>query len=293
MHERPPPIQLMVPFEAAARLGAFNLAAVELSVTASAISQQVRALEHYLDATLFTRHVRRIELTEMGEAYYQVAQQTLNVYTTNHSSFVHRFGTPALRISMISAIAYEWIIPKLSEFNQLHPNIDLRIEASETLVNFDREPIDAGIRVSELKDCPPTLESYSLAACSAAVVAKPELLESSPRSALEDLSQHTIIKINNSDMWPEVAKHFGLKKLDAKNDLIVDSYFTSMLAAEQGLGLAVGIFPLSDAWLNSGRLACATEKVPISAELNFAFPKNHIKRRQLMLFYEWLIHDIF
>lgn len=289
MYSRPPPIQLLVPFEAAARLGSFKLAAEELCVTASAVSQQVKALEHFLDDELFIRLVRQIELTEIGKAYYQVAQQTLELYNNKHAAFVQQFDNPQLRVSMTLFMAYEKVLPRLNGYRELYPDTDLRIEASIGIADLKREPIDAAMRLDEEFGKDPELECHLISNCLANLVVSPELYARSKITEIADLSEQTLIHVNVVNQWQEVARHAGVEKIKAKNDLYVDSHFAALLAAEKGLGVAIALFPLAEEWVQSGRLVCLMEHVPIDRKFYFIFRKNHPKRASLMNFYDWIM----
>lgn len=291
MYSRPPPIQLLVPFEAAARLRSFKLAADELCVTASAVSQQVKTLEHYLDVELFIRLVRQIELTEIGQAYYQVAQQTLELFNRQHMAFIQQFENPQLRISMTLFMAYEKVLPRLHGFRELYPNTDLRIEATVSLADLKREPIDAAIRLDDEFAKDADLECHLISDCCANLVVSPQVYASMQFTDIADLSEQTLIHVNVVDQWREVARHVGVEKIKARNDLFVDSHFAALLAAEKGLGVAIAIFPITDEWVQNGRLVCLLDHVPIARKFYFVFRKNHPKRDSLMNFYDWIMNN--
>lgn len=91
---RPPPIQLLPAFEAAARLLSFSKAAEELHITTSAISQQIKQLEAHFGQPLFRRLTRRVELTEPGYQFALVASQTLTTYKQGYADSLHSFRSP-------------------------------------------------------------------------------------------------------------------------------------------------------------------------------------------------------
>ena len=142
MRSQPPPMQLMPAFEAAARLQSFKLAATELSVTPSAISQQIKTLEGLLDAELFHRHPRAVVLTETGQRYFELATDIMQRYRSGHRAIREALTTPMLRVSAITLVAYDLLIPALPEFSRRQPDIDIRIEASESLVDLDGDRDD-------------------------------------------------------------------------------------------------------------------------------------------------------
>lgn len=100
-----PPLQLLPTFEAAARLSSFKLAARELHVTPSAVSQQLRALEQALGVALFERRPRAVSLTEAGAYYYDVARETLFVFRRGSERLHERYAQHRLRVSADAAVA--------------------------------------------------------------------------------------------------------------------------------------------------------------------------------------------
>ena len=287
MRNTAPPLPLVVTFECAARLGSFKLAGAELHVTPSAISQQIKQLEAWLGCQLFQRLVRRVELTEAGAAFYEVASTTLAHYRRAHLTFQHRFTQPVLRLSMIPFVAFEICIPALSEFQQHNPNLELRLETSMSLVDFAHEPVDAAIRFGN--GLWPDLEVLPLRSATATLVASPTMLAANPVHRPEDLARHTLIYTrSNPKDWAEAARVMHLDKLPGKAELVMDSYLAAMRAAEQGLGVAIGLLPLIRPWLEAGRLVALAPPVSLQQGHYFVFRKDPHKRAQLLAVYEWL-----
>lgn len=287
MHGAPPPLQLLSTFEAAARLQSFKKAGDELHVTPSAISQQIKLLEDHLGLLLFNRLTRKVELTEAGQAYFNLAEQTLSTFKAGHHAFFQRFSKPAIRLSVVPFVAFEIIIPSLHEFHQLHPDIELRLETSMTLVDFDSEPVDAAIRFGEGPW--PGLETLPLADCKATLVASPALLAAHPIQGIGDLANHTLIHTRGShNDWTDVAKFIGMKELKGKRDLILDCYLAAMSAAEKGLGIAICLLPLTNAWLTPDRLIALAPPLPLKQKHFFLMRNDQHKRQQMLAVYEWV-----
>ncbi len=287
MYKRAPPIQLLAAFEAAARLNSFKNAASELSVTASAVSQQVKQLEDYLEVQLFQRSTRKVVLTEAGLAFQQVAASTLSNYQAGFSAFQQQFAKPSIRLSVIPFVAFELIIPCLHEFRAQYPDIDLRVETSMALVDFEREPVDAAVRFGAGHW--PGLETLVLSDCQSALVASRNLLASHPIKSAKDFEHHTLIHTRSTeDDWQKVANNLGVKKIVGQSALVMDSFLGAMKAAEEGLGIAIGLFPLCNQWVKAGRLVTVSKPVAIPYKNYFVFRKNDKKREQLECCYLWL-----
>lgn len=287
MH-RQPPLQLLPPFEAAARLGSFKRAAEELHVTSSAVSQQVRALEEWLDTALFVRLTRRIELTPAGSQFYDIVSRVLREYGQQFALFRARLARPVLRVSMIPFIAHELVLPKLQDFQCLHPDIDLRIETSMNLVDFTEEPIDAAVRFGEGPWA--GLASFPLCATHATLVAAPTLLHERPIQGITDIQQHTLINSRRDrDDWQQVAQRLGLAALQRKNALILDDYFSAMQAAAQGLGLAIAILPITNNWIRERRLVQVFPmQLPTEQSYQFVCRRGQTENPAIRALYQWI-----
>ncbi|PCJ46477.1 MAG: hypothetical protein COA99_02660 [Moraxellaceae bacterium] len=287
MHQKPPPIQLLTTFEASARLSSFKKAGEELCITASAISQQIKQLEDNLGVPLFHRLTRKIELTEAGTAFQRIAAQTLSTYHSGFSAFRLQLSKPTIRLSTIPFVAYELLIPKLHVLNALHPDIDLRIETSMSLVDLDHEPIDAAVRFGNGRWN--DLHCHILSSAQAGLVASPKLLAQNPITQLDDLANHTLIHTRNSENdWKKVAQTIGKESIPNKGELVLDTYLAAMMAAENGLGVAIGLFPLSNNWVASGRLETIAPLTNTELAHYFVYRKNNPKLKQLQQVQDWV-----
>lgn len=287
MYQKPPPIQLLVTFEAAARHSSFKKAGLEISITASAISQQIKQLEEYLGTPLFLRLTRKIELTEAGIAFQRIAQHTLETYHSGYGAFQQQFSKPTIRLSVVPFVAFELLIPHLHELTSASPEIDLRIETSMALVDFEQEPIDAAIRFG-LGDWP-GLHCHVLAPAQASLMASPDLLLEHPIRNIEDLANHTLIHTRNSENdWDKVAKMTGVTTIPHKAELVFDTYLAAMKAAENGLGIAIGLFPLNNNWIASDRLQPVVPPIDTAYKHYFVYRKNSPKQEQLRQVQHWI-----
>lgn len=284
---RPPPLQLLPAFEAAARLLSFSKAAAELHLTASAVSQQVKQLEQHLGMSLFHRLTRRVELTAAGAQFAEVAARTLDSYRNGHAELLQRHSRPVLKLSTFHMVAHELIIPGLADFQTTHPAIDLHLDISLGLADFETDGIDGAVRCGTGPW--PGLEALPLSDCEVTLVAAPELIRRLPVNRVEDLSQHTLIHPRGSHLdWDAVAAYKGLKRIERKRDLVLDSDLASMQAAEQGLGVAICFLPVCQAWVDAGRVAALMPPVPVPMKNQFVFRPSSAKRAHLMDAYRWI-----
>jgi LysR family glycine cleavage system transcriptional activator len=130
IHIRSAPLGAIRAFEAAARLGSFKLAAHELSVTPAAISHQLAALEDYLGTALFVRSNRLVQLTATGQQLSaQVTVSFAQLQKALEQASALRADNQMLVVSAAPSIAAKWLVPRLSRFHALYPEIDLRLSS--------------------------------------------------------------------------------------------------------------------------------------------------------------------
>lgn len=122
-----PPLRAVHYFEAVARLQSFSRAAVELAVSQSAVSHQIRQLEDYLGETLLLRQGRRVSLTGAGEIYLEGVTGGLS-QIAQASEQLRGGGEMRVRLALYSSFAVKWLIPRLSGLRQQHPELELELE---------------------------------------------------------------------------------------------------------------------------------------------------------------------
>lgn len=123
----------------------FTRAAEELFVTHGAVSQRMKALEEHIGVTLFKRDGRAMRLTKPGQELRARFSAALNDIGRAIET-VRRGDDHTLTVSVLPAFATRWLIPRLSGFNALHPDVDINIRASQSLTDFDRDDVDLAVR---------------------------------------------------------------------------------------------------------------------------------------------------
>ncbi|MCZ4304469.1 LysR substrate-binding domain-containing protein [Zoogloeaceae bacterium G21618-S1] len=146
MNSRLPPLSQLRAFEAAAHHLNFKRAAEALSVTPAAISHQVRALEAHLGMPLFERQPRQLVLTPAGQHLYPVLQDGFAAFARAIATITSANAQHIVTLSVTPAFAAHWLIPRLSSFNAQHPDINLRLHASEVAVDLSRSDVDLAVR---------------------------------------------------------------------------------------------------------------------------------------------------
>jgi LysR family glycine cleavage system transcriptional activator len=145
MDRRTIPLETLRFFDAAARHLNFTRAGEELFVTHGAVSQRMKALEEHVGVTLFKRDGRAMRLTKPGQELRVRISAALNDIG-RAIEFVRGGDDRTLTVSVLPAFATRWLIPRLSRFNALHPDVDINIRASQSLIDFDRDGVDLAVR---------------------------------------------------------------------------------------------------------------------------------------------------
>ena len=149
-----PSLDFIQGFEAAARHLSFTKAAEELFLTQSAVSRQIKALEDNLGVLLFERQHRALSLTDAGQELYGVAVDVLARLQTATTALRAERQPRQLSITTTTGFAALWLIPRLKRFTSGHPDIDVRISATDTAVNLERGLVDIAIRYGSKQTMP-------------------------------------------------------------------------------------------------------------------------------------------
>jgi LysR family glycine cleavage system transcriptional activator len=256
-----PALDFIRGFEAAARHLSFTRAAEELFVTQSAISRQIQALEERLGVALFLRRNRGLALTEAGQQMYRAADIALR--TLREAADRIAPGTTQKMVTVTSSMAFcsLWLIPRLSGFRSMHPDVDVRISADNQLLDLDRERIDVAVRYCPARIAPAS--SVRLFGEEILPVCSPALLRdrSRPLKSVADLKRHVLLHFDDPEraapwlswnVWLETA---GLPDLRPAGALRFNHYDQVISAAIGGQGVAIGRRPLVRTLLDEGVLA--------------------------------------
>lgn len=288
MSSKLPALHLFGVFEAAARHENFKQAAAELFITPSAVSHQIKALEAFLGFELFQRKSRGVTLNAAGRVYLHYVQQGINKLEQGTKVVSNKFSSPSLKISTFTTMASNVIIPQLSDFQQKHPSIDIRIETGMNVTDLRYDDCDLAIRMGR-GDWPGVVVKKLLnltahAVCSADFAKKYKL--TSP----EQISQVPLIDLANmNNIWRTWAGAMQLPKMEYKHQLTFSNYDASLQAAEQGLGLALAIMPIEHALIERNLLVFPFEKAAKFDQSLYAVYREEDRNCQdIHCFIDWL-----
>lgn len=289
-----PPLKPLRAFEAAARHLSFTKAAQELNVTQAAISHQVKTLEDALQIQLFRRFNRRLMLTDAGQTYLPALTDSLDQIeaATRRLRAVDDSGD--LKISVANSIAAKWLLPRLVHFRRQHPDIDVLVSASDTLVDFARDDMDMGIRYGW--GSYPGLCVDKLMQDTVFPVCSPALLRGPvPLNQPADLKYHTLLheewgeRVNAPD-WRSWLAAAGVTGVDPTRGPGYSHSSLSLQDAMDGQGVALARSSLVGLDLEAGRLVQPFgPALPTTYACYVVSPKGTAGRPKIKAFREWLL----
>jgi len=241
-------------FDAAARLGSFSGAARELSVTQGAVSHQISELEKLLDCELFDRQGRAVALNANGSAYLPYAREALQTLRLGAKSVQRSDATnSSLTVTVSPNFAGKWLVPRLGDFLEAHPDIDLRISASMRHIDFAVDDVDVAVRHGT-GDWP-ELHVVRLSDEWMYPVISPMLLGNKRLKSLADLTSFTLLHDQDRNKWPDWLTEFGVTlDKDIVDGPVFDQTAYAIDAAVAGQGVALARSQLVSLELAAGRL---------------------------------------
>jgi LysR family transcriptional regulator, glycine cleavage system transcriptional activator len=292
MTARLPSLNGLRAFEAAARHLSFTLAASELNVTQTAISHQIRRLEEELGIRLFVRQNRALALTAEARDYLPGVRAAFNDLRLATDRLLRKDDDKVLTVSTLASLAAKWLLPRLTDFQEHHPGIDVRITTSTSLIDFQRDNVDAAIRYGRGQW--PGLRADWLMADELFPVCSPSLLRGDkPLRCPEDLKSHMLLHTSNanSDDWRLWLTAAGLPADIARQPGITfDMIFMTIQAAIDGIGVAMGRTSYVQDDIAKGRLVVPFKiALPADAGFYLVAPEGRREAPKLTAFRDWMI----
>lgn len=219
--------------------GSISAAAEQLKQTSSGISRALSRLEHKLGTTLLRRTTRKLELSEEGQLFLAHARAILQAVETAEDQLAQRRHKPAgkLRVNAAAPFMLHVIVPLVTEFLALYPEIELELHSSDNIIDLLEQRTDVAIRIGTLRDS--TLHATPLASFPLRLLASPAYLKRAGRpTQVQDLAQHRLMGFTQPDSlntWP--LRHTGDDGLAIHPVLHASSGETLRLLALTGAGI--------------------------------------------------------
>ena len=292
-----PPLNSLRAFETAGRLLSFSKAADELNVTPGAISQQIRSLEDFLEISLFKRRNRSIVLTDSGQIFLPLLSDGFSSITQAVDAVRKSQRDDTLTISAAPSFTSKWLIPRLCKFQAHYPDIDVRIDASNRLVDFVREDIDVGIRFGTGDF--PDLNSVYLFSFDLIPVCSPGLLnQDKGMTSPDDLRHYTLLHGNYEDVdssWPDWGMWLataGVDDIDVSRGIFFNQSEMIMEAALEGQGVALVASVMAVDEIEAGRLIQPFEtRLPVRLCYHLVTTEQKARSEKVTAFRNWLVAE--
>ncbi|MDQ2139035.1 LysR substrate-binding domain-containing protein [Alcaligenaceae bacterium B3P038] len=287
-----PSMSLLLAFEASARHLSFTRAAVELSLTQSAVSRQVQALEDLLEVPLFKREKRRILLTEAGALYQRELGGALQrIRSASLQAIAYRSGRGSLHLAALPTFTAKWLMPRLNGFYARHPGILVHLHARVTQFDLDLAGIDAVIAVGD--GTWPGLVSYHLMDEEVLPVISPAMAAAHPMHSPKDLAQHLLLQVAaRPEVWQRwfLAQDLPLKSMRLGAQFELTTHLIQAVAS----GIGVGLLPtfLVDDDIKRGDLQAAFD-LPFNTGAGYYFftPPEKLGIPAIAAFRDWLLEE--
>lgn len=264
-----PSLNALRAFEVAGRHLNFRKAADELHVTPGAVSQHIRKLEAEIGTDLFLRDPEGLAFTPAGRAYHR---QLVDIFENLREATAElRPARGAVTISVTPTVASKWLIPRLPEFAELHPDVDVRVVATERVLSFHTDLLDLAIRQSASRfgsgvTAQPLFQQELIAVCAPALVADRVL----PLSD-KDIKELPLLH-DSGDFWPEFLSE---PRRDSVAGLRLGATGLCLDAAVAGQGIALASRFLVQRELSDGRLVQVTPRSLLGPEIFYLLRRRH------------------
>lgn len=287
---RPPrlPLQYLAAFRAAALTQNLRAAAEQLNLTHSAISQQIRALELQLGFPVFDRQGRRVVLNAAGRALLQGVERAYQELDAalRSATAAHGLEQRSLRITALPSFCQRWLMPRLHRFHARHPEVALEIDASQRLMDLERDGFDVALRQG--KGPWPGLISEPLFDSTLLPVASPALAHQLIGLPLEALAEQPLL--GDVDQWSDWFALCGVKRQVTPVATFNDAGLL-LMATEQGMGIGLTRELLAADALLEGRLVRVAPRQPVLHEpqhYHVVYPPDMKGNPALTAFVDWL-----
>lgn len=307
MADRLAPLNALRTFEVAARHLSLTKAAEELHVTPAAVSQQIKALEAALGVVLFQRLPRGLALTAAARAGLPQLREGFNHLIEASQRMRNQGARETLTLRTAPSFAAKWLVPRLHRFAAAHPEIDMRLAASDQLIandlvrsglsaeQFQRLGIDMAITFSRGQH--PGCEAHKLLTATAVPLCSPTLLKGKhPLRTPDDLRHHTLLH-DDTDYadrpgWTDWLAEAGMSGVDAERGLHFNQVALALEAAIDGQGVVLSLEPLAAADIAAGRLV-----IPFGPSLELAqayylvYPQGNAEQPSVVALRDWVLQQ--
>ncbi|AZO07898.1 LysR family transcriptional regulator [Mesorhizobium sp. M3A.F.Ca.ET.080.04.2.1] len=287
-----PPLRVMLAIEATARLESVSKAAIELNVTQSAVSHLLTQAEDFLAVRLFDRQSRPVRTTAEGKRYVSALVAGLDIIRLEGEALQRGRNADSLTVSCNLAYANFWLLPRLKEFHEIHPQITVNMVTAYQGLPELSERIDLSVRFGKgnWADCDAELLLSELIT----PVASPAYLARSPTvETPRELTKHLLLHARADDKtwfdWEQWFDHYGIKTNSLPGPHF-DNHLTMMQAALAGEGIALGWIGTATEFVRAGQLVeLFDDKIQADGGIYLVWRRNIPLSTAAKTFAKWLL----
>ncbi|QXI30817.1 LysR family transcriptional regulator [Pseudomonas vanderleydeniana] len=283
------PLNALRAFEASARHLSFTRAAVELCVTQAAVSHQVKSLEEQLKVALFKRLPRGLMLTAEGESLLPVLCESFDRIALALGRFDGGHYREVLTVGAVGTFAVGWLLPRLADFRERHPFIDLRLSTNNNRVDVAAEGLDFAIRFGT--GAWHGVEAMRLLEAPLSVLCTAQIARQLQSPA--DVLKQTLLRSYRTDEWPEWFENAGLPANSlVANSVVFDSSLAMMEAALQGAGVALAPPMMFSRQLDAGDIRQPFDIGIVTGSYWLTRLQSRTETSAMAVFRDWLIGQL-
>lgn len=286
-----PPLYAIKVFEIAARHESFKQAAIELSLTAGAVSRQIALLEAHLGTPLFHRLHREVRLTASGKDYWEQISEPLQQLSTATGAIRQRSRMNSLHIWCPMTFSLRWLIPRLMKFQVKFPECHVTFSTTLAPVDYRLNNADVAIRIG--RGNWPNLSSRKLIDIELIPVCSPAFLADHPLTCCDDLNRHTLLhSMVHPDYWNTWFRAMRVAHEDTREGIRFGSVSLAYQFAREGYGIAIAQHALVVEDLESGALVAPfPERVRIPDAFYLIHSDTTADKHYAVEFRAWLAEE--
>lgn len=276
--------------EAAIRLGSFDMAARELNVTPSAVSQQIKRIEASLGQSLFERSANRVVPNVRAQELGRVLSEAFERMDFGLRQAMSEAGEQSVKIRLYQTLANRWLVPRLERFTRQFPEIAVEFETGLDPVDFSRT--DADLALSTEATASRSVHGEQVLVPRLCPVCTPAVMRRV--TTAEDLAQlPRIASRNRMNDWPRWLEAAGQPQVDQRPLLVFSNSTLVYESALSGAGVAIAQLELVLGDLESGRLVRPFPDT-INSDIAILLFEHETRRRRpsVRKFRDWLLDEI-
>lgn len=286
-------IEAMHMFVAVVEHGSYTKAAEALNVHRPALSKIIQSLEHELGVQLLYRTTRKVSTTPAGDEFYERCLKILTDLTETLDWFSPtRPPRGKLKINLQTVLGHTLIIPRLPEFMERYPNLDISLGTTDSLNDLIAEGIDCSVRLGDLEDSSlvaKRIGEVALVTCVAPAYVKKQGLP----STLEDLQEHLAVNFMIEQRRQIMPWRFRVNgkvySVRMRSGIVVDNAEALLHCALAGIGIVQALRPALQQYIDSGHLLEVLPDVPAEPKsVSVLFPDRRHLSPNVRVFIDWV-----